>query len=95
VHDWLNGRTKQLTAEPARRLAEYYGLSLYWLSHGSGPMHSGEAPNTAAPLADDEAEMLEIWRGLTGKQRAGFLEAMTAQKRDNDALMAELAGRRK
>jgi transcriptional regulator with XRE-family HTH domain len=94
VYAWLSGKSKFLRGANLLCAARFLNVSEDWLATGTGEMKSDGKPYTP-PITEEERALLALWGSLTARQQQGFLEAMTAQKRDNDALMAELAGRRK
>ena len=66
ITNWKNGHSASYS-KYAPQIAEYYGVSLDWLS---GNSDTKEQKETAVPNQDDGAkELIFIHRGLSGERR--------------------------
>lgn len=64
VHSWFDGTTKSPSAEHLAKVAQAYGVNLYWVVTGKGPARSLNAKD------EQEALILEILRRLPEDRRA-------------------------
>lgn len=55
VSDWLNGKTKSLSIEPATKLARRFGLNPLWVSKGISPMKD-LSPSSNTKPSESSAE---------------------------------------
>lgn len=57
VSDWLNGKTKNLKAGPAMRLAQHFKISLLWLTEGRGLM---QYPELQKSSVQPESQLISL-----------------------------------
>ncbi|UJS26255.1 helix-turn-helix domain-containing protein [Thiothrix winogradskyi] len=100
VSDWESGKIKSIEGENLMRLSRVLGVSPEWLLTGRDggnlaplehPSPPDQASNDESPSSPQEIALLELFRGLTDKQKTEIVQTLEAQKQQNKIAWEELS----
>lgn len=95
VSNWETGKN-ELSGDSLIAVAAILGVSPAWLQTGKGEQLGGTLPlyqasNEDPPLSHQEQAMVELFRGLTDKQKTDIVQTLEAQKQQNKIAWEELS----